>query len=93
MEPKLYNFLRAHGFDDDDVQFLVDGCHELEQVFAETALKNISIVLRAGYPEDDIGMLIGANPNFLLGSPEHIEQILSNLENVEETLKNDPYLI
>ncbi|MCQ2382456.1 MAG: hypothetical protein MJ060_01255 [Clostridia bacterium] len=94
MEPKLFSFLRTHGFADGDVQFLCASCPDLDEISSEDALQNINLVVQAGYPEEDIGTLIALNPNFLFYDYKQLAKTLSTLgDDIEETLKNEPFLL
>ena len=94
MDQALYNYLIKLGFDEEDIKFLCTGCPGLENISADIALQNVATVVRYGYPKEDMDGLIAANPNFLLNNPTDLEKVLINLgDNVEESLKTNPYLI
>ncbi|MCQ2382090.1 MAG: hypothetical protein MJ054_02180 [Clostridia bacterium] len=90
----LYKYFTKVGFTDDEIEFLCIGYPELETLSAKQAFTNISILVQAGYPEDDIQTLIAMNPGFLLNEPAELAQkILTLGDDIEESLKNDPSLI
>ena len=94
MEQRLYNFFRCHGFGDNDVQFLCASYPGLDEISSEDALQNINLVVQAGYPEEDIGTLIALNPNFLFYDYKQLAKTLFTLgDDIEETLKNEPFLL
>ncbi len=94
MDQKLYDFLIQIGFEADDIQFLCAGCPGLNHISADTALQNARLVVRYGYPPEDIDGLIAVNPSFLLSNPATLEQALAQLgDDVETKLKDNPQLI
>lgn len=94
MDKKLYNYLISLDFDDDDISELVSQVPGLEIISFERAIKNINAVVDKGYPKEDIDFLISANPGFLCNDVNYLNQILDSLgEDIEEKLKEDPFLI
>lgn len=94
MDQTLYDYFVKLGFADDDIKFLCAGHPELAIISAERALTNIALVVRHGYPEDDLDSLLAMNPSFLLDNPTDLAQKLTQLgDDVEAALKADPYLL
>ena len=97
MDNSIYNFLKELKFDDGEIQTLLSVAPVLEEVSAEQAIQNMSLVVEAGYPADDIGYLVSQNPNFLCRNSKDLAsdliKVAQNNEDVEDALKNDPFLI
>ena len=96
MNKNIYEFLKELKYDDAEISTLIDIAPVLEEIPFEKAFANMSLVVSAGYPADDISYLISQNPAFLCRNTLELQQNLQEIaknENIEELLKTDPYLI
>jgi len=97
MDKDLYKFLRELKFNDHEVEFLLSVAPALEEITVSTAIQNMTLVVNAGYPADDIGYLISQNPAFLCRNSTDLRQDLIKLthacDDIESALKDDPFLI
>lgn len=97
MDNSIYEFLKELKFDNGEIETLLSVAPVLEEISAEHAIQNMSLVVEAGFPADDIGFLVSQNPNFLCRNSKDLAEDLINLakqfEDVEDALKNDPHLI
>ena len=97
MDNRIKQFLKDLKFNDDEINSLVDICPMLEELDFELASANIAAVAEFGYPADDIGFIIAANPAFLCRTTvdlvDDLGRIAHQYGDVETALKNNPDLI
>lgn len=94
MDSNLVKYLSDLGFAELDIKLLTKMEPMLNKITYTYALANIALVVNKGYPQDDIDSLIYANPSFLVSLPETLAINLNNISgDIEEQLKNDPFLI
>ena len=96
MNQNIYNFLKELKFDDGEIETLLRAVPVLEETSFEKAFSNMTAVVSAGYPVDEIGHLISQNPAFLCRNTAELQQNLTKIaENgdIADQLNNDPYLI
>ena len=96
MNQNIYNFLKELQFDDGEIETLLRAVPVLEETSFEKAFANMSAVVSAGYPAEEIGNLISQNPAFLCRNTAELQQNLNKIaENgdITDQLNNDPYLI
>ena len=96
MNKNIYEFLKELKFDDGEIETLISAAPVLEELSFEQALANMTAVVSAGYPADDISYIISLNPAFLCRNTTELQQNLTKIaENgdIEQQLKTDPYLI
>lgn len=90
----VYNILTSYGLSNEEIDEIIDFCPALDIVDAERILKNIAILEQFGYPSEDMDTYILTNPKFLIYAPQELIKKLSSLGgDIEEKLKNNPYLI
>lgn len=95
MDKKVYEFLIAQNFDDEDIENLCELCPPLENLSSKQMLDCVKAVTDCGYPAQEIDFLIFSNPEFLFNDPEVIRKKLQafDKDEIEEKLKNDPKII
>ena len=96
MNKDIYNFFKELKFDDGEIETLLNIAPVLEETPFQKAFSNMSAVVSAGYPADEIGYLISQNPAFLCRNTQELQQDLAKIAengNLQEQLNNDPYLI
>ena len=55
--------------------------------------EKIELVISLGYPREDISSLVAVNPTFLSSSVNDLRETLMALDDVEEALKENPFII
>lgn len=93
MKVSLIDYLESLGLTRLDINQLVFSSGELADIDEANAILNIKTLVEFGYPQDDVGDFVLINPGFMLYSNDTLKKILSSLDDVEETLKNDPFAI
>ncbi len=97
MDKLLIELFHNLNFNDDEIANLLNICPVLEYTSADDAIKNISIVTSAGFPELDIDSIIAINPAFLVCEEnlliKNIEKVLITYDDFEAALKENPFLI
>ena len=93
----IYDFFKELKFDDAEIATLVSIAPTLEELSVAEVEENMNAVVSFGYPVSDITYLISQNPGFLC---RNITDLVNDLKaitlqygDVEEALKNNPYLI
>ena len=94
MDKELFNYIKSFGFEDEDVEDFCSREPALEIIDCSRAKACVEAVVEAGYPRIDIDGLIFTNPGFLTNDPRDLKIKLITLgANIEEKLKEDPFLI
>lgn len=93
MTKKLLEYLKSLNLTVDDVEILFKLEPALKTADENLVISNIELVIKFGYPRIDMGAFIQINPAFLLASQEVLKETLLSLDDVEEELKNNPFLI
>lgn len=97
MKKSLNNLLNNLNFSNDEIENLVSIAPVLDTISIECATTNLNLLVAYNYPADDLSYLIAMNPGFLCRDAielrNDLEQISIDYDNVEEALKNDPFLI
>ena len=65
----------------------------LKVIDEKQAMQNVELVIKLGYPREDISTLISINPSFLVRTKKTILDALEGIDDVEEALKENPFLI
>lgn len=97
MQKQLKNFLLKLDLTEDEIKSI----EEIAPMFEVTTLKefidDMMLLIEYGYPEEDISSLLLANPNIFVLSAESLRKELDKIKekngDVEEALKEDPFLI
>ena len=94
MNSNLIVFLSYLGILPEAIDELYGICSQIFSYEEEKIINNIALVVSLGYPKEDIGELLIANPNFVFSDYEELKQSLLNLgEDIEIKLKQNPLLI
>ena len=97
MDKSLYEFFKELKFDDGEIEILISTSPTLDEIDISQAIANMSLVVEAGYPAEDIGYLISQNPGFLCRNTQDLAFDLLKLkqssDDVEDALKNNPHII
>lgn len=96
MNQDIYNFLKELMFDDGEIETLLRAVPVLNETPFEKAFANMTAVVSAGYPVEEIGHIISQNPAFLCRNTAELQQNLTKIaENgdIVDQLNNDPNLI
>ncbi|MBO4569876.1 MAG: hypothetical protein J5689_01505 [Clostridia bacterium] len=93
MNKKITGLLKKLGLLDEEVERCFTICPGLEFLDIVKAKDCLIALVKMGYPKEDLGLLIAANPSVLLFNPTDLEVKLKSLGDVSETLKADPFII
>ena len=94
LDGKLKYYLTSLGFETEDIENLIELCPALVDIDFEFAFANIQSVAKHGFPIEDIDGIIATNPAFLTADNQTLEKDLNAISgDIEEALKNDPFLI
>ena len=76
---------------------LLEICPGLEIADEDKMMQCVNLVVKYGYPKEDLDSLILINPSFLMWDPKDLDNRLKHImlicDNLETKLKEDPYLI
>jgi len=88
------NLLYKLGFDDTEIDELVEFCPKLEIADTKRIATNISLLIEFGYPECDLKELLNINPKILIQNNKKLIETLKSLgPDIEEILKSNPNII
>jgi len=94
MDQNNLNFLLEYNLQPEDIDQI---CTEYPGIIiadTQRIIKNINLLIQFGYPKLDLDSIIMINPKFLLSDHEDlIKKLIAIGENVEEKLKENPFLI
>jgi len=97
LENKIYEFFKELKFNDGEIENLLEIAPAIAETSVNDIVENMSVVVRFGFPADDIGSLIALNPAFLCRNNEDLIidliELSKTTDDIEEALKNNPYLI
>ena len=96
MNKDIYYFFQELLFDDGEIETLLRACPVLEETPFQKAFSNMTAVVSAGYPADEIGYLISQNPAFLCRNTQELQQNLQEIAkngDIEQQLNTNPFLI
>jgi hypothetical protein len=94
MDKKLITIFNEFGIMGDEIENLIQLCPGLQIVDASKVYKCINILINAGFPKDDVSSLIYINPSFMMYQPVDLDEKLKSIGgDIEEKLKNDPFII
>lgn len=89
--------LQSYGLSDYDIEMINSIYPSIEILDEYRVVANIEIVIKMGYPREDIAILLLENPSFLSYQPYLLERKLkvlsSSTKNLESLLKASPYII
>ena len=94
MNSNLIMFLSYLGVSPEIIDDLYGVCPQMFSYEEEKVVNNIALTLSLGYPKEDVGELLLANPNFVFSDYDVLKEKLQNLgDNIEIELKMNPFLI
>ena len=94
MDLKLKKFLKKLNLDDDEINNLTTVCSGLEITSEGRAKENVIILIDSGFPLCDVSFVVCANPAFLCNDPIDTKSSIESIDgDVEQAIKNDPYIL
>ncbi len=97
MNRNIINFIKKYDISILEINDIVNIAPMMDVLSYDEFMENVSLFTKYGYPEEDLDVLLLANPNLFVGSPKDLEEDLLKLKNeygdIEEILKQDPYII
>ena len=97
MDEELVNYLINLELEPIEIKSLVNIAPLFEDLTLEEFLDSENLLIKYGYPKEDISALLLANPSiFTIDSyflEDELKKIKKQTGDVEEALKNDPYII
>lgn len=93
MNKEIIKLLRKLELSNEEIERCFTFCPGLEFLDINKAKDCLITLVKMGYPKEDLGLLVAANPSVLLFNPTDLEAKLKSLGDVSETLKADPFII
>ncbi len=97
MENELKILLYRIGLTENEADDILNIAPEFENLSAQDFLCNCKILTEYGYPKIDLDSLVLANPSIFTYSETELKEKLEKLkqdgQEIEDTLKNDPFAI
>ena len=97
MNKKIVDFIKKYYISDLEIKDIVNISPMMDVVSYEEFMENVSLLVKYGYPEVDLDVLLLSKPYLFSGSPKDLEKDLRKLkakyDDIEEILKQDPTII
>lgn len=97
MNKNIINFIKKYDISILELKDIVNIAPMMDVLNYEEFMENVQVLTKYGYPEEDMDVLLLANPNLFVGSPKDLEEDLLKLKteygDIEEPLKNNPLII
>ena len=94
MNAEIYDLLKSLELFDEEIEQCFVLCPGLNIVDKEKAAECLNVLVKNGYPKEDVGLLIVANPGILMYEPVALGKKLASLGgDIEEILKDNPFAI
>lgn len=97
MDKKLRQLLLELNLIEIEIEDLKNIAPMIETISYEDFTSNCKLLMDFGYPMEDLDSLILANPNIFVRSEKDLKSDLVTLKNrygdIEESIKNDPFII
>lgn len=97
MDKKLLTLLYRIGLTENEANDILNIAPEFENLSADDFLLSCKILTEYGYPKIDLDSLVLANPSIFTYSETELKEKLEKLkqdgQEIEDTLKNDPFAI
>ncbi|MEG1751666.1 MAG: hypothetical protein RR140_00555 [Clostridia bacterium] len=85
------------GIDNETIMNMINICEGILIIDKDRILQNAKTLIEFGYPKNELGMLFSVNPAVLCYDYKELtaklKQVIKNNNNLEELLKNNPFLI
>jgi len=93
----IKDLLKSLDVTEEDYMELLQICPGLEIADNDKMMACVDVVVKYGYPKEDLDSLILINPSFLMWEPKDLENRIKHImlicDNLEDKLKEDPYII
>lgn len=97
MDEKIVKFIKKYDILDLEIKDMVNIAPMMEVTTYDEFIANCKLLAEYGYPQEDLDMLLLANPNIFARSYKDLKADLANLsrmyKDIEEILKQDPTII
>ncbi len=97
MDNKIIKFIKKYDISDLEIQDIINIAPMLEVTTYDEFVANCKLLVEYGYPQEDLDVLLLANPNLFARSYKDLKEDLTNLSNeyddIEEILKENPTII
>lgn len=97
MNKNIINFIKKYDISILELKDIANIAPMMDVLNYEEFMENVQVLTKYGYPEEDMDVLLLANPNLFVGSPKDLEKDLLKLKteygDIEEPLKNNPLII
>ncbi len=97
MDEELVDYLLSLDLTKSEVKSLANVAPLFEYLTLDELLEHENLLIKYGYPKVDIPALILVNPNLFVMESSFLEEALKKIKkqtgDIEDALKNDPYII
>ena len=97
MNKKIYDILKSYELSELEINDIVNISPMMDVIRYEEFAENCYMLIKYGYPDSDLDVLLLANPNLFVGSPKDLEENLIKLKkeygDIEDILKDNPFII
>ena len=97
MNKKIYDTLKDYEISELEIKDILNLSPMMDVITYEEFIENCYVLVRNGYPQSDLDVLIMSNPKLFVGSPKDLEEDLIKLKkeygDIEEILKDNPNII
>lgn len=97
MDKKIVRFFKNYDINDLEIEDIKNIAPMIEYTSYKEFMENCNLLIKYGYPKEDLDILILGNPNIFVRSKKDLEDDLIKLskeyEEIETVLKKNPNII
>lgn len=97
MDIQIVNFIKKYKITNLEIQDMINAAPMLEYTLYNEFIANCKLLVRYGYPAEDLDLLFLSNPKIFARSYIDLNKDLTRLDemydDIEEILKQDPTII
>lgn len=96
MDKKIIEFIQSYGISKLELQDILNMAPRMDVITFDDFMQNVASFVFYGYPKSELDFLLLSNPNLFIGNTNALKEKLVKLKelgDIEEILKENPYVI
>ncbi len=97
MQQELKNYLLRLELTDSEIESILNMAPMFEVITLKEFIEDMMVLIKYGYPEEDISALLLINPNIFVLTKTNLDNQLKEIKqkfgDIERALKENPFLI